>query len=122
MCASCSVADNEPLTRSVTSKAMFTSGHIMVDDEVKIKPNHPVSEYAQKILRNKDVSVGAGARIQQELKIDTLPLKEWFQEPQSLIRLYFVFGEQLETIVRNGGIKKLENKEAGFMTDKVEVG
>jgi hypothetical protein len=73
-------------------------------------------------LTTKNVSVGAGAKINQKLEIDTLPLDEWYQEPQGLIRLYFVFGEQLNTIINNGGIKKLESVENGYMNNKVEVG
>ena len=38
---------------------------------------------------NKDVSVGAGARINQNLDVDKLALSEYIETPQSLIRLYF---------------------------------
>jgi len=65
----------------------------------------------------RDVSVGAGAKISQSLQHDMLPLSEWHPEPQGLIRLYFVFENQLNTIVNNGGIKMLGNKPLGFMNN-----
>ena len=70
---------------------------------------------------NKDVSVGAGARISQSLEIDKTPLKEWGDSPESVITLYFVFSEQLEQIVEKGGIKKLESKPEGYL-ENVSVG
>jgi hypothetical protein len=69
-----------------------------------------------------DVSIGAGAKIDQKIEIDTLPLSEWFSEPQALIRLYFVFKDDLDTIIRKGGIKKLESIKNGYLSDKVLVG
>ena len=103
---------DQPLTRSIKSEQKFMSE--LSDTEIK--------PYFNNIRKTTDVSVGAGARINQKLEIDTLPLEQWFPEPQALIRLYFVFSEQLQTIVRNGGIKKLENVENGYMNEKVEVG
>jgi len=69
----------------------------------------------------KDVSVGAGARIRQNLELDTTPLSEWGEKPESLITLYFVFEEQLEAIIEKGGIKELENKPEGYLQN-VSVG
>jgi len=70
---------------------------------------------------NKDVSVGAGAKIRQSLDIDATPLDEWGENPEAVITLYFVFSEQLEQIIEKGGIKKLENKPEGYL-ENVPVG
>lgn len=69
----------------------------------------------------KDVSVGAGARILQNIKLDTTPISEWGEKPETLITLYFVFEEQLETIIEKGGIRKLENNPEGYL-ENIPVG
>ena len=69
----------------------------------------------------KDVSVGAGARIKQNLALDKTPLGEWGEKPESLITLYFVFEEQLEAIIEKGGIKELKNKPQGYL-ENIPVG
>jgi len=69
----------------------------------------------------RDVSVGAGARIKQDLMLDKLALNEYNSEPQAIIRLYFVFQEQLQDILQKGGIKHIENKNTGFL-DGLPVG
>lgn len=65
----------------------------------------------------KDVSVGAGALINQKLNIDMTPLSEYLVEPQGIIRLYFVFENQLKEIVKNGGIKPHEKNNTGYLKD-----
>jgi hypothetical protein len=63
---------------------------------------------------SKSVSVGAGARINQELAKDSLGLEGWKDEPEAIIRLYFVFEEQFHEIVR-GGIKELKGDKEGYL-------
>lgn len=63
----------------------------------------------------KEVSIGAGAAIEQDLRIDTRPLESYHEKPQSLIRIYFVFEPQLRQIVANGGIKKINGEKSGFL-------
>ena len=72
---------------------------------------------------SKDVSVGGGAEIKQDIQVDKNPLDSWSEKPDGLIRLYFVFSEQLEQIIEKGGVKNplKEEKKQGFM-DGVEVG
>jgi hypothetical protein len=62
---------------------------------------------------SKDVSVGAGAMIDQDLFADGLGLDGWKQEPSSVIRLYFCFREQFEAIVSEG--VRIAPSKAGFM-------
>ena len=64
----------------------------------------------------KDVSVGAGAKIHQDLRPDPLALTEWKQEPSSVIRLYFVFENQFREILSKG-VKDLEGDRAGYLQD-----
>lgn len=70
--------------------------------------------------RNKSVSIGAGAEIAQELLPDTLELSDWNSDHSALMRLYFCFPEQFETIKRKG-IKQFTSKPNGFL-NSVPVG
>lgn len=63
----------------------------------------------------KSVSVGAGAKISQELRPDSLSVKEWKTEPEAIMRLYFCFEEQFRYIVDNGGIKSFKGDDEGFL-------
>jgi len=76
---------------------------------------------ARDILRNKSVSVGAGAKIRQELEQDTLDIKDWNEEPSGIIRLYFVFKPQFTKMLREGGIKDVVGNDVGFLKN-VPVG
>jgi hypothetical protein len=61
------------------------------------------------------VSVGAGAKITQELADDVLKIEDWKEQPSGVIRLYFVFREQFKSIVENGGIKDLSGHPEGYL-------
>ena len=85
--------------------------------------DHSIAEEPRDISPQqiKDVSVGAGARINQMLEVDTLALDEYKEDPYALIRLYFVFQSQLKQILDLGGINPLENKPEGYM-ENLKVG
>jgi len=74
-----------------------------------------------KVVSPRDVSVGAGARIRQELQPDGLGIDGWKDEPSSIIRLYFCFSEQFRAIVDKGGIKGIQTNDSGFL-DGLPVG
>jgi hypothetical protein len=61
-----------------------------------------------------EVGVGAGAIIDQNLNVDPLKISEWNDEPDSVIRLYFVFVEQFERI-KAKGFKDLVGEKEGFL-------
>lgn len=63
----------------------------------------------------KAVSVGAGAKIDQDLLPDTLEVDEWRPEPSGIIRLYFVFQNEFEKMLEEGGIKDISGTDAGYM-------
>jgi hypothetical protein len=60
------------------------------------------------------VSIGAGARLHQELVRDSLGLDGWKPEPEAIIRLYFCFEEQFRAIVA-GGIRDLKGEQEGYL-------
>ena len=72
-------------------------------------------------VKNKTVSVGAGAKIRQDLEPDLLEISEWNDEPSAIIRLYFVFEPEFKDMLRQGGIKDITGDDEGFLKD-VPVG
>ena len=99
----------EPLRKSVNYSS----------DEISVKSSKDLE--AKNILRNKSVSVGAGAKIDQELQQDTLDMKDWNEEASGIIRLYFVFEPQFTKMLREGGIKDIVGNKVGYL-DGVPVG
>lgn len=73
-----------------------------------------------KRVEKKDVAVGAGAQIQQDLLSDSLELEKWKKEPTAIIRLYFVFREEFGQIIGKG-LLDLEGKKQGYL-DGLPVG
>jgi len=65
--------------------------------------------------KSRSVSVGAGAKIRQELARDELGIDGWQEEPAGIIRLYFVFEKQFRDIVQAGGIKGIQTNDSGFL-------
>ena len=68
----------------------------------------------------KEVSVGAGAKINQELAPDPYALDTWKDTPDASMVIYFVFQEKLEEL-KAGGLIDLVGKKEG-MLDGVPVG
>jgi hypothetical protein len=65
---------------------------------------------------NKEVSIGGGAKISQSLEPDSLALDAWSEKEIALIRLYFVFEEQLKQIIDKGGIKDISGTDEGYLS------
>jgi hypothetical protein len=63
----------------------------------------------------KEVSVGAGAEIYQDLNKDPLKVSEWEEEASATIRLYFVFANEFKSIIANGGVKDMDGVKEGFL-------
>jgi hypothetical protein len=65
-------------------------------------------------MSSRSVSIGAGAKLKQELIKDSLGLDGWKPEPEAIIRLYFVFEEQFREIVEKG-IEDLKGEQKGYL-------
>ena len=65
-------------------------------------------------LELKSVSVGAGAKIDQDIEPDPLSPKDWKDEASGIIRLYFVFEPQFKQIIK-AGINDIEGSPEGPM-------
>ena len=68
----------------------------------------------------KEVAVGAGAKIKQGPQADTYELDDWKDEPSSVMRIYFVFQEELDHW-KSFGMKDLDGQVNG-MLDSLPVG
>jgi hypothetical protein len=108
-----------------------TSGGIVLND---CAPPGSYDKYERDILRsatvqslrgaspgeNAKVAVGAGARIQQELRDDPLGIKDWKDEPSAIVRLYFVFEKKFARIMEKG-VLDLKGDDSGYLKG-VKVG
>jgi hypothetical protein len=62
----------------------------------------------------KEVSVGAGAKINQKLPIDTYPVDSWKDTPDAVMTIYFVFQEEFEDMAA-GGFKDFKDCKEGML-------
>jgi len=69
----------------------------------------------------RDVSVGAGSAIDQKLLQDSYSISDYSEQPKAIIRMYLVFEDQFDSILRNGGLVEYKEKGQGFLSS-VEVG
>jgi hypothetical protein len=68
----------------------------------------------------KEVSIGAGAKINQELVPDPYPLDSWKDVPDAVMTIYFVFQEKFEEL-KAGGMRDFQGKPEG-MLQNIPVG
>ena len=64
----------------------------------------------------KEVSIGAGARINQSLNADPYALDTWKDAPDSVMTVYFVFQEKFEEL-RSKGVRDLSGNKEGFLAE-----
>lgn len=62
----------------------------------------------------KEVAVGAGAKIRQELPEDSYPLDSWKDTPDSVMTIYFVFQEEFDKMASDG-FKDFRDCEDGML-------
>jgi len=67
-----------------------------------------------------DVSIGAGAKIQQKLIADSYSLDSWKDTPDAVMTIYFVFQDQFEEI-KAGGMRDLTGLREGIL-DSIPIG
>lgn len=68
----------------------------------------------QSYTPQKEVAVGAGAKIRQELPADSYGLDTWKDKPDSVMTIYFVFQEEFDRMAA-GGMKKFEDCKDGML-------
>lgn len=71
-------------------------------------------EVRESYTPQKEVAVGAGARIRQELPIDTDSLDIWKDKPDSVMTIYFVFQEEFNRMAA-GGFKDFRDCKDGML-------
>jgi len=62
----------------------------------------------------KEVSIGAGAKIRQDLPIDTYALETWRSAPDAVMTIYFVFEEHFNEI-KKAGMHDLSQRKEGML-------
>lgn len=102
-------ASNEP--RSIQTQCCIRGVPI------RNKPSTKGSFTKSAVKKSKSVSVGAGAKIDQELEVDDLGVDGWQDEHSGVIRLYFCFEEQFKEILQKGGTKELVSNQDGYLKD-----
>jgi hypothetical protein len=65
-------------------------------------------------IPQKEVAVGAGARINQELPVDTYPVDSWKDTPDAVMTIYFVFQEEFKNMAA-GGFKDFKDCKEGML-------
>jgi len=68
----------------------------------------------------KEVAIGAGAKIQQELVLDPYELDSWKDTPDAVMTIYFVFQEKFEEL-KAGGLRDIQGSPEGMLAN-VPVG
>jgi len=69
----------------------------------------------------KSVSVGAGAKIDQQVEKDRGELEQWNTKVQAVMRIYFVFEDEFNELV-NHGIRGFDANKPNGMLDGIPVG
>jgi hypothetical protein len=82
--------------------------------ESEVKTSAMIVEEKPSAMPVKDVAVGAGARIRQDLEPDTLRVSDWQIKPSAVMRLYFVFREEFKQIVAKG-TRYIVGSNEGFL-------
>jgi hypothetical protein len=69
-----------------------------------------------KFNRSAEVGIGGGARIKQDFKKSLVSLEDWKEKPEGILRLYFVFQEQFESMVESG-FNDLKGSKDGYLSN-----
>ena len=90
-------------------------------DEVSVNMMHTESQRLSQVVRSvappeKEVSVGAGAKISQDLAEDPYPLDSWKDKPDSDMTIYFVFAEEVDRMLK-AGVVDTTDKKNGMLSD-----
>ena len=64
----------------------------------------------------KEVSIGAGAKINQSLKRDPFELDSWKETPDSVMTIYFVFQDKFEEL-KSKGVRDLDGSKEGMLSN-----
>lgn len=75
-----------------------------------------VKAYRSATTPIREVSIGAGAKIRQDLNVDANPLDSWKDAPDSVMTIYFVFQEKFEEI-KAAGMRDLSGVSEGMLAN-----
>ena len=101
-------------TKGVVRSKNLMSNVTLESLEVKTDGNVGLGDAEPRAV--KEVSVGAGARINQILPVDGYGLDTWKDTPDSVMTVYFVFQEAFDQM-KAGGMRDLEGAKEGFLQE-----
>lgn len=97
-------------------KSLKSNGEMQLDSlnmTSELKSNDDILRSIKPLVK-KEVAVGAGAKIKQSLLPDIYDITDWTEEPSSIMRIYFIFEEELNHW-KSFGMKDLEGKKDGML-------
>lgn len=113
---SCSAAPSEPSGVNIESlmdmnceRSYNPSQNDVVLDSFSME-----TEVRESYTPQKEVAVGAGVKIRQELPVDTGNLDIWKDKPDSVMTVYFVFQEEFNRMAA-GGFKDFKDCKDGML-------
>lgn len=99
------VLDSLKLCENNVNNECFTQGSL---DTSMLRSAEPFTP-------EKEVSIGAGAKIRQELPEDSYPVDSWKDKPDSVMTIYFVFQEEFNKMAE-GGFKDFKDCKDGMLS------
>lgn len=106
---------NESSAKSEDMHTIYLSSASNISDGgMDEEPTDSISFSQTDFVPEKEVAVGAGAKIRQSLNKDSYPLESWKEKPDAVMTLYFVFQSEFEKMAA-GGIKNFEGKKEGML-------
>jgi len=72
-------------------------------------------------VEKKEVAIGAGAKVKQGLIVDPYELDSWKDEPDSIMRIYFVFQNEFDHW-KSFGMKDLDGTHSDGMLKGLPIG
>jgi len=108
-----SISDTSYSCLDEVSEKFYSCNSINIIEKSKEKPFHSISDKKRLIKRKSEirveeveekesVSIGAGAKIAQELPLDPDGVDTWKDTPDSVMTIYFMFQKEFDELVSKG--------------------
>lgn len=104
----------------LTTDSLFLDKEMSIGAPQALADQMGLSSLSRGIKVNKEVSIGAGAKINQALTPDVHALSTWQDEPDAVMRIYFIFEADFEKWkLASGGLKEFDTNSEGMLIGKI---